>query len=180
MSGAAQTICHIEMTRMRTSVRVLAIFLMLSTIGCDRVTKHLATTRLAGSAPHSYLSGTVRLEYAENTGAFLSLGENLPDWARIGLLTVGAALGLVAVAVAAFKFRRTALPFIGAMLFLAGGVSNLIDRIARGSVVDFVTVGVGSLRTGIFNVADVALMAGIALMVLGWERQQNGEHGNQT
>jgi signal peptidase II len=180
MSGVAQTNCHIEMTRMRTSVRVFAMVLMLSTIGCDRVTKHLASTRLAGSSPHSYLSGTVRLEYAENPGAFLSLGENLPDWARIGLLTAAATLGLAAVAVAAFKFRRAATPFIGAMLFLAGGASNLVDRISRGSVVDFLNVGVGSLRTGIFNVADVALMIGVALMMLGWDRSHIGAHGNQT
>jgi signal peptidase II len=159
---------------------MLAIVLLLTTIGCDRVTKHLATTRLAGNSAHSYLSGTVRLEYAENPGAFLGLGENLPDWARTAFLTVVATFGLAAVAVAAFKLRRRATPFIGAILFLAGGVSNLVDRIIRGTVVDFVNVGVGSLRTGIFNVADVALMAGVALMILGWDRNHIGAHGNQT
>jgi len=46
----------------------------------------------------------------------------------------------------------------------AGGISNLIDRILWGSVVDFMSVGVGPLRTGIFNVADVAVMIGIALI----------------
>jgi signal peptidase II len=62
------------------------------------------------------------------------------------------------------------MPFIGAMLFLAGGASNLLDRIMHGTVVDFMNVGVGSLRTGIFNVADVALMIGVALMILGVHR----------
>jgi signal peptidase II len=165
---------------MRTSVRLLAIVLMLTTIGCDRVTKHLATTRLAGNSARSYLSGTVRLEYAENPGAFLSFGENLPSWARTGLLTVGATLGLAAVAIAAFKLRRRSTAFIGAILFIAGGASNLIDRITRGSVVDFVNVGVSSLRTGIFNVADVALMVGVGLIVLGLNRKHIGRYGNQT
>ena len=166
--------------KMRTSARMLALVLMLTTIGCDRVTKHLATTRLAGNSAHTYLNGTIRLEYAENPGAFLSFGENLPDWARTGFLTVAAALGLAAVAVAAFKLRMRTMPFIGAILFLAGGASNLADRITRGSVVDFVNVGVGPLRTGIFNVADVALMLGVALMILGWDRKYVGAHGNQT
>jgi len=159
---------------------MLALVLMLTTIGCDRVTKHLATTRLAGNSAHSYLSDTVRLEYAENPGAFLSLGENLPDWARTGLLTICATLGLAVVAVAAFKLRRRSTAFIGAILFLAGGASNLIDRITRGTVVDFVNVGVGSLRTGIFNVADVALMVGVALIALGLNRNHLGRYGNQT
>jgi signal peptidase II len=53
---------------------------------------------------------------------------------------------------------------IGGILFIAGGTSNLVDRIARGNVVDFMNVGIGSLRTGIFNVADVALMVGVVLV----------------
>jgi signal peptidase II len=165
---------------MRTSTRMLALVLMLTTIGCDRVTKHLATTRLAGNFPRAYLNGTVRLEYAENPGAFLSLGENLPNWARTGVLTIAATLGLAAVAVAAFKLRRRSTAFIGAILFIAGGASNLVDRFTRGSVVDFVNVGVGSLRTGIFNVADVALMVGVGLIVLGLNRKHIGRYGNQT
>jgi len=51
-------------------------------------------------------------------------------------------------------------------LFVAGGASNWIDRVARGSVVDFLNVGVGPVRTGIFNVADVAIMLGAAVMLI--------------
>jgi len=147
-----------------TATRILAFMLLLTTIGCDRVTKHIATATLAGNPARSYLSGTIQFEYAENTGAFLGLGAALPAWARSCFLMVGAALGLSVLAIAAFK-RWTGLPFIGAILFVAGGASNLIDRITRGSVVDFMNVGVGPLRTGIFNVADVALIAGVAFMM---------------
>jgi signal peptidase II len=55
---------------------------------------------------------------------------------------------------------------LGLALVVAGGVSNLADRVARGTVVDFLNVGVGSIRTGIFNVADMAIMAGIALTLI--------------
>ena len=51
------------------------------------------------------------------------------------------------------------------ILFVAGGMSNLIDRVAMGSVIDFMNVGIGSFRTGIFNVADGAIMAGVALLI---------------
>jgi len=111
---------------------MLTLLLVLTTVGCDRVTKHLATANLAGNPARSYWSDTVRLEYAENPGAFLSLGATLPDWARTGLLTFGAAFGLLAVAVAAFKLRWRGIPFIGTILFLSGGASNLVDRIAHG------------------------------------------------
>jgi signal peptidase II len=51
---------------------------------------------------------------------------------------------------------------------LGGGIGNLIDRVVHnGLVTDFINVGMGPLRTGIFNVADVAVMgSGIALMFL--------------
>ena len=150
---------------------------MLATIGCDRVTKHFAETTLAGRPDRSYFSDTIRFELAENPGAFLSLGANLPAPARISLLTVGAGLGLAAVAIAAFRLRWRGMPFVGAMLFLAGGASNLLDRIMRGTVVDFMNLGVGTLRTGIFNVADVALMIGVALMIFGVHRDlREGSH----
>ena len=52
------------------------------------------------------------------------------------------------------------------VLFLAGGASNWIDRALQGSVVDFLNVGIGPLRTGIFNVADVGVMLGAFLLLL--------------
>jgi len=147
--------------------RAFAIVLLLMTIGCDRVTKQVATSRLAGKPGVSYFADTFRLEYAENPGAFMSLGSGLPDWVRISLLTIGSGVGLVAVAIAAFRLRWTGLSLLGGILFIGGGASNLVDRIVRGSVVDFLNVGIGSLRTGIFNVADVALMVGVAFIVFG-------------
>jgi signal peptidase II len=52
-------------------------------------------------------------------------------------------------------------------LVCAGGLSNLIDRIAYGGrVVDFLNVGMGPLRTGIFNVADMAITGGALLLLI--------------
>jgi signal peptidase II len=51
-------------------------------------------------------------------------------------------------------------------LFVGGGASNLFDRLARGSVVDFMNVGFGPVRTGIFNVADMAILLGAVLVVI--------------
>ena len=139
----------------------------LATIGCDRVTKHAASALLAGGPDRSYLADTVRLAYVENTGGFLSLGANLPPGVRTAVFSIGTGVGLVAILVLMVRQIRTSLPALGLVLFAAGGCSNWIDRIARGSVVDFLNVGIGPLRTGIFNVADVAIMCGAGLFVLG-------------
>src|SRR5262249_2526965 len=56
-------------------------------IGCDHVTKSLAALTLAGSPGRSWLADTVRLQYAENAGGFLSLGAQWPWLVRTGLFT---------------------------------------------------------------------------------------------
>jgi len=151
-------------------IKALLIFVITTTIGCDRVTKHAARTMLMGEPGQSYLGGAVRLEYAENPGAFLSMGAGLPDWIRTSLLTIGPSVILILMIVMAVRYRWSGLPLIGLAFLLAGGFSNLVDRIIQGSGVDFMIVGIGSLRTGIFNVADVAVMAGVLLIALSGPR----------
>jgi signal peptidase II len=151
--------------------RFLLLFgLIGATIACDRVTKQAAVTMLSGSASQSFLADTIRLEYSENPGAFLGLGATWPRAVRTALFTIGNGLLLAAVLIVGIGHRWSPPMLIGMALFFAGGTSNLIDRVARGTVVDFMNVGVGPLRTGIFNVADVAIMAGAAVMVLAGYR----------
>jgi signal peptidase II len=139
---------------------------MVSTIGCDRVTKHMATTLLAGQPARSFLADSIRLQYAENRGGFLSLGAALPGGVRTALFTVAVGGVLLGLLVALFRLRWSPWRGLAFALFFAGGLSNWIDRALRGSVIDFLNVGIGWLRTGIFNVADVAIMLGLALFVL--------------
>jgi len=150
----------------RATLHAWLLVAVVSTIGCDRVTKHVATTSLAGASAHSYLAGTLRLEYVENTGAFLGLGAEWPDAVRTTLFTAGTGVVLLVLVGCALRFRWHGWRLIGVWLVFAGGASNWVDRVARGSVVDFMNVGVGPLRTGIFNVADVAIMVGVALLLL--------------
>lgn len=144
--------------------RLGLLMLILATVGCDRVTKHFAAATLAGGPTRSFMADTVRLEYIENTGAFLGLGGSWPIEVRTGLFTVGNALLLCAMVVTAIRRRWSGLALVGLALFVAGGASNLADRVVRGSVDDFMNVGVGPLRTGIFNVADTAIMLVVAML----------------
>ena len=150
---------------------VLLCLLLAATAGCDRVTKHLAIAALAGGPHQSFLGDTVRLQYHENPGAFLAFGASWSPVARAAVFQFGNALFLAMAGFLAARYRWSRVARGGLVLFLAGGVSNLTDRIVIGSVIDFLNVGIGPLRTGIFNVADVAIMAGTAMVL--WEVLRN-------
>jgi signal peptidase II len=152
--------------RIRIGGRIVLILVVMATIGCDRVTKHAATMMLSGSGGHSYFADTVRFGYVENPGGFLSLGANLPAIVRTAFFTIGTGALLLALGIVAVRRSREGWSALGLALFCAGGASNWIDRVARGSVVDFLNVGLGSVRTGVFNVADVAIMVGAGIFVL--------------
>jgi signal peptidase II len=147
---------------------VFLLFVLVACVGCDQATKHYAVENLKGTPPQSYLGDTFRIQYAENTGAFLSLGANLPAGVRFWLLTVVNGLVLAVVgAVLLLRREMDGLSIAALTLILAGGVGNLIDRLTtqNGVVIDFLNVGIGGLRTGVFNVADMAISAGFVLLL---------------
>lgn len=153
---------------MKTSLgRLSLLLIVLTTIGCDHATKYAATLSLQGAPHRSYFGNMLRIGYAENTGGFLSLGADLPPRQRTVLFTAVTGLVLAGLAILVFRGKLDRLTGTGMALFVAGGVSNWIDRVVQGSVVDFLNVGIGPLRTGIFNVADVAIMLGATIMVFG-------------
>lgn len=84
------------MSRFKRGVAVLLLLTLC--VGCDQITKDAAQQSLAFEPPQSWFHDTFRLEYAENTGAFLSLGGDLSKEVRILLLQVFPALWLVALA----------------------------------------------------------------------------------
>jgi signal peptidase II len=137
-------------------------------VGCDQFTKQFARERLEGTPPRSFLADTVRLIYAENPGAFLGLGGQLPAHARwVLLVVINAGVAAVLLAVLLWHSKMSLLRAAACTLLLAGAVGNLIDRLRfDGLVIDFMNLGVGPLRTGIFNVADVAITLGAVLLVL--------------
>lgn len=147
----------------------LIIAVLASNIALDQWTKVIGTEAFKGKPMRSYLGDTFRFQWATNEGAFLSLGANLPDGARYWVLTVGVGALLLGILYFAVVGKGlTAMPIAGYALIAAGGLSNWVDR-ARfdGKVVDFMNIGLGStLRSGIFNVADLQILVGIGLVLL--------------
>jgi len=154
------------MTRLPRSALILLI--TVGTIVADQATKLIAKRYLWPNGFFSYAGDTLRIQYAENSGAFLGLGATLPEPWRHLIFTVLVGVFLLALLVYLLRSHDLTRFATGCLSFVcAGGLSNLIDRIAyQGRVIDFLNVGIGPLRTGIFNVADMAITFGALLMLL--------------
>ncbi len=138
----------------------------------DEVTKRLAVHFLGNNEVHSYWNNVFRLELSENNGAFLSLGSDLPPAMRFWLLTVGLGVSLICLLIYTFRSSSiSARTVAGLTLICAGGLSNWLDRLLfSGYVIDFMNVGIGGLRSGIFNVADLLIEAGAILVLVDMYR----------
>jgi len=154
---------------MQSIPRFIVVMLTLSCcVGCDQVSKSAARSMLHSGVTESLFYDSLRLQLTENPGSFLSLGASLPEQLRFTLFTAAVAVVLAGLVCAALFARRlTTARFVALALLAGGGISNLIDRLLNdGRVTDFLNVGIGTLRTGIFNLADMAILAGALLLVV--------------
>jgi signal peptidase II len=138
----------------------------------DCATKRLAENTLGPEdVPHGVIGDVVQLTLSYNTSA--AMGIDLGIWSRPILAT----LTLVALLVLGALYRKTASDdrtvAIALALLVGGAVGNLVDRLrsSRG-VVDFLDLGIGAHRFWIFNVADIGVTMGAALLAwMLWKRE---------
>jgi len=164
-------------------LRLLILLLILGgAVGCDQTSKTLARRELRHVGSISLPGGFGELRLAENPGSFLSFGDSLPAPLRIALLTIGVGAGLLGLVTYLVRSNRLGFySFIGFALVWAGGMSNLIDRVTRkGFVTDFVFLRVGPFHTGVFNAADVIIMAGLAVLVCDLWKQRHSRTPQPT
>ena len=141
--------------------------LIMLLIILDQLTKAIAIRYLLGKPVISFLAGFVQFEYAENRGAFLSLGANLSEEMRTWIFVFGVVGILAFCAYSLWKFAHEGWSAFAFSLLIAGGMGNLIDRVSQGYVVDFVHMGFSNwLRTGVFNVADMAISLGVVILLI--------------
>jgi signal peptidase II len=127
-------------------------------------------------APISYFHNTIRLEYVENTGAAMSLGDDLPKTVSLWVFSIIPLLILSGVF--AYAIKRSNQLSIGKMMAIAlifsGGIGNIIDRLLYDRhVADFLNVGINNFRTGIFNFADVCVTAGVIMFAVFHYKERN-------
>jgi signal peptidase II len=143
------------------------VIILFSTVGCDQITKNVMRRSLPITGPLDYLDNHLRLEYAENPGAFLNLGAAFSSQLRFWIFCFGVTLSLIGLTLYLFKsISKLRMPtLLGLSLILGGGIGNLVDRFVFGHVTDFIFIQWGFLRSGIFNVADVVIVTGGFILV---------------
>jgi len=136
----------------------------------DQWTKWLIRLRLPWLDRGGYvvIPGYLNIVHAENPGvAFGLLADSTAAWRGALLICVSA---LVLGYVGLLLWRSRAGSAVGLRLalalILAGALGNLYDRVAKGTVTDFIEVHAGRHYFPVFNVADSSISAGGALLVL--------------
>lgn len=142
---------------------MLQVILLLSAaalVGLDQWTKVLVTQAFAGKSPCVLIPGVLELCYSENDGAAFGLFPN-QQWILIGLTSL-IMLAILAVLLSG-RYRRYRLLNLCGVLIVAGGIGNLIDRLFRGYVVDFIYIR--AIHFPIFNLADTLVVCGAVLFL---------------
>jgi signal peptidase II len=140
----------------------------------DRFTKYLAVGYLKGNGPISFFNNIFVLIYAENTGAFLSLGRNWNIYIKYAVLLIIpiiiCIIGLLYLMINEKKNYR----IIICSCIIGGGMGNLIDRLFNEfTVIDFMNFGIGYIRTGILNAADLSVTFGVIFLMIFEMKQRS-------
>lgn len=131
----------------------------------DQITKYLAVTYLTFAVPVAVMPH-FNLTLVYNYGAAFSFLADMGGWQRwfFALLALAVSAGLV-FWLTKLKAKPT-FEVLGLNLILAGAVGNLIDRVLFGKVTDFLDFYYGSWHYATFNIADVAISVGAAMLII--------------
>ncbi len=134
----------------------------LGVIAVDRGSK-MVVDGMDLAAPYQLLGSYLQVIRGENRGGLFGILQGSAP--LLALLSVGVILALV------IYHERERLPrvsplTVGVGLLIGGAIGNLIDRVAFGYVLDFIDVGVGSLRFWTFNIADAGISLGIVILLV--------------
>ena len=141
----------------------------------DCATKDTAVARLTPHVPHGVLGDILCFTLVFNPGA--AMGTTLGPYSRWGFT----ALALLVVCIIGLLYRDThpsdRWRVVALALLTGGALGNAVDRIrSAAGVVDFIDIGIGSARFWTFNVADMAVCCGAALLAAAMLRKSPTDH----
>lgn len=163
--------------------QLLLVAAMVVLIAIDQLTKWLAVQGLQ-AAPVSLWDGVLELCYHENRGIAWGMFQN-SRW--VVIIVTGVVLAGLLVLLLSGRFRTGRLVTVGGTLVLAGGIGNLIDRVGKGYVVDFIHY-YKWFDFPVFNFADCCVTIGALLILLyvffstshETEKEKQGTDGKQA
>ena len=142
--------------------KILYLITLILVVGGDLLTKHLVSSSMILGQSHEIINNLFYFTYAHNTGVAWGMFAG-----KLGLFIV---VAIVAAVMMILFFRKTKsdeiLTRFGLVLTFGGMAGNLIDRICLGYVRDFIDVMIFNYNFPIFNVADMAVVIGVALIIV--------------
>jgi signal peptidase II len=146
---------------------ITTLLVVLTNYALDRATKLLAVVFLKGKKPIPVIGNLFVLEYAENNGAFLSMGAGWNIYIKYFIFVI-APIGICLYVLYYAMFKEKLLRKIVLMgTIVGGGIGNLIDRLFNEfQVIDFMIFRAGVLQTGILNVADLSVTFGVIILII--------------
>ncbi|WP_115462285.1 signal peptidase II [Winogradskyella aurantiaca] len=142
--------------------------LVILNIAIDQISKVWVRANFAYGETKSIIGDAFIMQYVENKGAFLGMGSDLNPTLRLVFLLVLPILVLGYVAYYILKHKELdRMSLIAFCCIIGGGIANVFDRIVLGSVTDFFYIDLGGVfRTGIFNIADMSVTAGMIMLLI--------------
>jgi len=153
--------------RDRKTSRLVSAIVAVAIFAADQITKSMVARSIPEHAIIPIIPHFFNLTDVKNSGAAFGMFSDQPaPWKTVVLILISGAL-LVSVLVFAWRSHRlhwqaTA----GLALILGGALSNLVDRIRLGRVLDFLDFYYGSYHWYTFNLADSAIVVGAGLLIL--------------
>ena len=153
---------------MKLSRTAFISLLIIVNIAIDQISKFWVRANVEPYSEASIIGDVFTLHNVENTGAFLGMGSDLSPTLKLLLLLIlpVIVLGLVVIHIIREK-SIDKMSLIGFCCIIGGGIANVYDRFAYGSVTDFLHLDFGGkLRTGIFNIADMSVTTGMIIILV--------------
>ena len=140
---------------------LLIIFIILISICIDQIVKQIVIKNVFNSSIQ-IIKGVLNFTYVENTGGAYGIGSNnILIFIIINIII----LGILMKFAISKREKIDTISLIAISLIIAGGMGNLIDRVARGYVVDFVDIN-PVLKYPVFNIADIFVVTGCIVIAI--------------
>ena len=149
-------------------VKFFVINIILITI--DQIFKYYILSNKE-NLPNNIINGALNFTYCENRGIAFGIGQGgAKIFALMTLLMI-----IVALIYIAFKFKKLkGLTVFGIALVISGGIGNLIDRLFRGYVIDYIDFS-EIVDFPIFNFADICIVVGVIIIGISYLKNEGGE-----
>ena len=161
---------------------VFIVLLIVFNIALDQITKVIVRANIEIREVIELIGDKFILTNVYNKGAFLGMGSEMNPTLRTIFLLILPTIVLTYVIYYIIKTKELdRLSLIAFCCIIGGGVANVFDRIVFGKVTDFFFIDLGGIfKTGIFNVADISVTAGMIMLLLSGIFNKKKEERQET